>query len=243
MTANASTSALKLHSRALPNSFKKPTVSKQRAVAILRRIRDRIQLDVCGKGGKLMRISAMIGAWLLALLGAANAHAIPMNFSVFYDGSRVGGTGNGSFTFDDEAGQLTNFTFRFGDVTGSLPNQDLSFPIFGGSAASFIFEILSGQDAHPEGCGITSNCGTNLIAIGELVRFVMFNRLVGAPLASYEFRDAVTKMAVFAGNLTVQQVPEPGSLALIGLGVLGIALARRRRLAAVASIGRGPQRR
>jgi hypothetical protein len=182
-----------------------------------------------GKGGKLVRISAMIGAWLLALLGAANAHAIPMNFSVFYDGSRLGGTGSGAFTFDDEASQLTNFTFRFGDVTGSLPNQDLSFPISGGSAASFIFEILSGQDAHPEGCGITVNCGTNLEAIGGLVRFVMFNRLVGAPLASYEFRDAVTRMAVFAGNLTVQQVPEPGSLALIGLGVLSVALARRKR--------------
>jgi hypothetical protein len=174
-------------------------------------------------------MTALFGTWLLALLCAVNAHAIPMNFSVFYDGSQLGGTGSGAFTFDDEAGQLTNFTFQFGDVTGALPNQDLSFPIFGGSAASFIFEILSGQDAHPEGCGITSTCGVNLEAVGGLLRFVMFNRLVGAPLASYEFRDAITKTAVFAGMLTVQQIPEPASLALIGLGVLGVALVRRRR--------------
>jgi hypothetical protein len=227
MAANASTSALKLHPPTLSNSFKNPTVSKRRAVAILRHTKDRTQPDVRDKGGKLVRITAMVATWLLALLGAVNAHAIPMNFSVSYDGSKLGGAGSGSFTFDDEANQLTNFTFRFGEVTGALPNQNLSFPIFGGSAASFIFEILSGQDAHPEECGTTIDCGVNLEAIG--VRFVMFNRLVGAPLASYEFRDAVTRMALFAGNLSVQQVPEPASLALIGLGVLGVALARRKR--------------
>src|SRR5688572_7023373 len=151
MTAKASTSALKLHAHTLLNSFKNSTVSKRGAVAILRRTRDRTRPDVRGKGGKLVRMTAIVGTWLLALLGALNAHAIPMNFSVLYDGSRLGGTGSGTFTFDDEAGQLTNFTFRFGDVIGALPNQDLSFPVFDGSAASFIFEILSGQDAHPEG--------------------------------------------------------------------------------------------
>jgi hypothetical protein len=170
----------------------------------------------------------MIGTWLLALLGAFNAHAIPMSFSVFYDGSRAGGTGTGSFTFDDATSQLTDFTFTFGDFTASLPNQDLSFPVFGAPFGDLFFEILSGADEHPLGCGITVNCGANLTALGELVRFAMFNRMVGNMLAGYEFRDSARAL-VFAGMLTVQQVPEPAGLALIGLGVMGVALVCRRR--------------
>lgn len=175
-----------------------------------------------------MRLYAMIGTGLLALLGLVNAHAIPMNFGVSYDGSRVGGAGTGSFTFDDATSQLTDFTFTFGDFTGALPNQDLSFPVFGAPFGDLFFEILSGQDEHPLGCGITVNCGANLTAIGELVRFAMFNRSVGNMLASYEFRDSARAL-VFAGMLSVQQVPEPAGLALIGAASLGVALLARRR--------------
>jgi len=175
-----------------------------------------------------VRLSTIVGTWLLALLGAANAHAIPTNFSVIYDGSRVGGAGTGAFTFDAATSQLTDFTFTFGAVTGSLPNQDLTFPIGGAPFANFVFEILSGQDAHPVPCGTTASCGANFLAVSELVRFAMFSRNVGDMLAGYEFRDSARSL-VFAGMLSVQQVPEPASLVLMGLGVLGIALVRRRR--------------
>jgi hypothetical protein len=175
-----------------------------------------------------VRLSAVIGTWMLALLGAANAHAIPVNFSVAYDGSRVGGAGTGAFTFDVATSQLTNFSFTFGDVTGSLPNMDLSFPIGGAPFANFVFEILSGQDISPVPCGITTNCGANFIAVSQLVQFAMFNRTIGNALAGYEFRDSARAL-VFAGMLSVQQVPEPAGLALIGLGLLGMGLLRKRR--------------
>lgn len=175
-----------------------------------------------------MRLSTMIGTWLLALLGATSAHAIPMNFSVFYDGSVLGGAGTGSFTFDDATSQVTDFTFTFGNFTGALPNQNLSFPVFGAPIGRLFFEVLSGQDAHPLGCGLTTNCGVNLTGITDLVRFAMFNRNVGNMWASYEFSNSASTL-VFAGMLTVQQVPEPAGLALIGLGVLGVAFMRRRR--------------
>jgi len=177
-----------------------------------------------------VRLSTVIGTWLLALLGATSAHAIPMNFSVFYDGSVIGGAGTGSFSFDDATSQVTDFTFTFGNFTGALPNQDLSFPVFGAPFGALFFEIISGQDAHPLGCGLTRNCGVNLTAISDLVRFAMFNRNVGNMWAAYEFRDTAASL-VFAGMLSVQQVPEPAGLALIGLAVLSVALVRRRRKA------------
>jgi hypothetical protein len=43
-----------------------------------------------------------------------------------------------------------------------------------------------------------------------------------------EFRDSARAL-VFAGTLSMQQVPEPAGLALIGLGVLGLALVCRKR--------------
>lgn len=177
-----------------------------------------------------MRLPAKIGVWLLALFGAANANAIPLNFSVSYDGSVAGGAGTGSFVYDDVTSLVTNFNFTFGNVTGSLPDQLVNFPVFGGTFGGLFFEILSGQDEHPLGCGLTVNCGANLTALTGLVRFAMFNRNIGNPLAAYQFRDSGSTL-VFAGLLSVQQVPEPAGLALLGLGMLGIGLVRRKSAA------------
>jgi hypothetical protein len=113
---------------------------------------------------------------------------------------------------------------------GAVPDQSLAGTFFGSPVGAFFFEVLTGDDQVPAACGIVTPCGLSTPAIADLVQFAMFSRMVGNPLAAYEFRDGARSL-LFAGRLSVQQVPEPATLALIGLGALGVALARRRRTA------------
>lgn len=49
---------------------------------------------------------------------------------------------------------------------------------------------------------------------------------------SYAGMPATTALGTFGGSLTLMAVPEPGALGLLGLGLIGVALVRRKRLAA-----------
>jgi hypothetical protein len=78
-----------------------------------------------------VRLSAVIGTWLLVLWGAASAHAIPMNFSVFYVGSVLDGAGTGSFSSDDATRQVTDFRFTFSNFTGTQVPEPAGLALIG----------------------------------------------------------------------------------------------------------------
>lgn len=81
---------------------------------------------------------------------------------------------------------------------------------------------------------VDSVTGAQVIAAGTAFgnqTAVGSNRYVNLYLGSTPFtsvRFISTSMAFEIDNLAYAQVPEPGTLALIGLGLLGIGLARRR---------------
>jgi hypothetical protein len=172
---------------------------------------------------------------ITALLSlASTARAIPLNFEVTYDGSVAGIAGSGSFNYDADTTSFSNFMLSFGDSSAVVPLVNGGRAAFGGTLGQFLFEILTGMDVHPVACGVVS-CSFTTSPQTALVTSASFTRNINNnPLAGYRFLDSAQDV-VFAGSLSVRQVPEPATVALVGLGLLGLVLARlirsRRRTA------------
>jgi hypothetical protein len=112
-----------------------------------------------------------------------------------------------------------NVSFYAGASPGSLP---------GGSSVGFISD--ASYDSDPSG---TIHNGIDL---GETATF----RILGAALDSFDadtlaagvhVRSLINGSASLITTTTTQAVPEPGTLALFGLGLVGFVLVRRTRTA------------
>ena len=185
-------------------------------------------------------MKAVFSAALLAgalLLMPANAAAAPIRYQITFGATATEPAGGIGFFFrDDVTGLLSGFSWDFGGNTGGIVDAsvDWSAPTFGGTLSDFVFEILTLQDVSPAACTDLNNSCSHGFGGPQLF---------GYPGDQIFFRDQLNTNAQLyvlgangpEGSFSTQLaprvvVPEPGTLALLALGMCGTRQIRRRRL-------------
>jgi hypothetical protein len=174
--------------------------------------------------GLILGTVAMIG-----LVGTANAAFVPASWSDEISGTTYVGAGQ-SYTYSHN---INDSTFTVG--RDLITNFSLSVDLFDDARDSW-WEVVEIADVDVSGWheGLVSTfqfgadaftSGFSLLGLLELNTQGMLTVTISSLLGDFN---------VGTSSLTARgysQVPEPGTIALLGLGLLGVGLGRRKKLA------------
>ena len=172
-----------------------------------------------------------ISAAFFFLVISINAHAVPIEFEFDWQGENEYSL-NGTFSFDDSflgTGVITQDSLLSFSMAGFLDGGLLG--TFDGIPESLLFDTVGlffPVGTNPDGSRNRQVWNFSGVGINFLsARFSQGLGVDGVPIFESIFRvdSGLTRAN---SRLTVSRVPEPGTLTLLGLGLLGLSIARRK---------------
>jgi hypothetical protein len=168
------------------------------------------------------------------------AHAVPIRYTMNFDGAVAGPAGVGEFIWDSETFTMTNLSWQFDEYRGFVSDEDLGASLGPSNLGHFVYDVLvKTGEQDPIFGGIPTI--TSFLSIGggfpqPFARFMTINRrcypeeITSGPF--YFFGNGISEpcnIAPYRGVVTTSAVAEPESFALFALGCLSLLLMAMRR--------------